>query len=326
MSNWAILGLEPTGDTTAIRRAYARKLKAMDVDADPKGFMALRSALDLAVRQASEPEPQPIELTPGPAAALDSSPATDEIAEFWPSTAGELVSPVAERRPPASEPAVPFPPARTPKPVDDHEARFDRLAALLFVDDETAPPDRCALQEALRALLDHPDMEAIDLSARTEARLAEAIFHAVPRSDAILPLVVERFGWAPESRAIHARPLIVHLARRADDLAVLDQLSEPLHRWHAAFRLLQRPPPRRIGLRAWLGDAPQVAQLLADIRAHNPDLISALDTRHVALWDARLGARAEQVAKRSTSISWYGYLIGGWIALYAAHLTMSLSR
>ena len=49
---WSLLGIGPTADTSAIRKAYAEKLKAMDVDADVSGFAQLRQARDLALRLA----------------------------------------------------------------------------------------------------------------------------------------------------------------------------------------------------------------------------------------------------------------------------------
>ena len=53
MSAWQVLGLKRTADVTEIRRAYARKLKAIDVDAEPAAFIALRHALETALRDAN---------------------------------------------------------------------------------------------------------------------------------------------------------------------------------------------------------------------------------------------------------------------------------
>ena len=43
---WQLLGIEPTADAAAIRRAYAARLKEIDVDAEPARFVALRNAYD----------------------------------------------------------------------------------------------------------------------------------------------------------------------------------------------------------------------------------------------------------------------------------------
>jgi len=53
-SIWQLLEIAPTADATAIRRAYSRRLKALDVDREPDAFMALREARDLAMAQAAE--------------------------------------------------------------------------------------------------------------------------------------------------------------------------------------------------------------------------------------------------------------------------------
>ncbi len=43
---WAELGIEPTDDAAAIKRAYAHKLKQIDASEDPNAFMRLRQAYD----------------------------------------------------------------------------------------------------------------------------------------------------------------------------------------------------------------------------------------------------------------------------------------
>jgi hypothetical protein len=49
---WSILGIGRTADAAAIRKAYAARLKAMDVDSDVEGFAQLRQARDQAMRLA----------------------------------------------------------------------------------------------------------------------------------------------------------------------------------------------------------------------------------------------------------------------------------
>ncbi len=60
--DWARLGVDPTTDEDAIRRAYARMLKSVNPEADPVGFQALRQAYERILAQ----QPPAAE-TPGPA-------------------------------------------------------------------------------------------------------------------------------------------------------------------------------------------------------------------------------------------------------------------
>lgn len=60
---WTLLGIDVTDDVRAIRRAYAAQLKAIDIDADPERYAALRLARDEALRRAKGEAPQPGEET-----------------------------------------------------------------------------------------------------------------------------------------------------------------------------------------------------------------------------------------------------------------------
>ncbi|MEW8955326.1 MAG: J domain-containing protein, partial [Clostridium sp.] len=53
MSIWGILGIEPTNDIRAIKRAYAKKLKVTHPDDDLEAFQALKEAFDAALSYAN---------------------------------------------------------------------------------------------------------------------------------------------------------------------------------------------------------------------------------------------------------------------------------
>ena len=70
MSNWEILGIEPTYDTRAIKRAYAAQSKLHHPETDPEGFQALYGAYQWALERAKTRQPQaltknPVKINPG---------------------------------------------------------------------------------------------------------------------------------------------------------------------------------------------------------------------------------------------------------------------
>ena len=70
---WSVLGLEPTRDASAIRRAYAQKTRECHPEEDPEGFLRLREAYQAALTYAQQgdaapagqPEPEPGQLPEG---------------------------------------------------------------------------------------------------------------------------------------------------------------------------------------------------------------------------------------------------------------------
>jgi hypothetical protein len=51
---WHLLGLEPTSDTKAVKRAYAQRLKLTRPEDDPQGFQQLRQAYEWALAQCAD--------------------------------------------------------------------------------------------------------------------------------------------------------------------------------------------------------------------------------------------------------------------------------
>ena len=60
-SIWTILGLEPTKEVSAIKRAYAQKARTCHPEEDPEGFMELRKAYQSALNYAENDFPDPVE-------------------------------------------------------------------------------------------------------------------------------------------------------------------------------------------------------------------------------------------------------------------------
>ncbi|HEX3029193.1 MAG TPA: J domain-containing protein, partial [Clostridia bacterium] len=50
MGIWEVLGIEPTNEVSAIKKAYAAKLKLHHPEDDPEGYQRLREAYDSAIK------------------------------------------------------------------------------------------------------------------------------------------------------------------------------------------------------------------------------------------------------------------------------------
>lgn len=83
---WQILDTEPTGDERALKRAYAKRLKATRPEDDPAAFQELREAYEYALRHAhlfaeELPEPQAAEAEAAAAETPEAPPM--EPADLW---------------------------------------------------------------------------------------------------------------------------------------------------------------------------------------------------------------------------------------------------
>jgi len=77
---WDELGISPSDDPKAIRRAYAARLKALDPDRDPAAFARLRAALEWALSEADLASPLPaVAWSPDPQAAPAEAQGEDAV-------------------------------------------------------------------------------------------------------------------------------------------------------------------------------------------------------------------------------------------------------
>ena len=344
MSPFAALGIEPTDDKRAIKRAYAAKLNATDVEADPKAFIALREALNGATWEADYIDEYygdgSNEAEADEAAIVDAEPET--IPDISAITDAEIDAP--------SRPAIiPLPswhvdtrgledenadPERQPVSIDDGdddgddyedpatwrwepqrqpatEAEQEKIINLLWGDrsaDDIAPE----LAEATYAILTAPEMEAIDHASAIEDWMASIIAQAIPKSDPITRVAVPHFRWTDTAETWRQRYGVSQAAARFIDLEAVDKLEKPDHRWHDAWHLLKQPPPDAYGWKGVSRQRDAIVALIQSIRTHNPALESELDGDHVATWDAAAMTPARK--NSGWTFRWWWWVL---IAIYA---------
>jgi hypothetical protein len=308
---WRALGVEPTTDQGAIRRAYADRLRALDVDADPAGFARLRDAREAALAWAREP------------AADDDGKWSDEEDGYRavfserelfdilgaPSGASRDVPPPADASPcaevvPADAPAVRASPWEVP--AIDYDAHYQAVLDLLLdgEDDPLAPERAVELGSHVDTLLLDPRLDGIDYRDRAERWFADVMADAGERADPVVERVVARFGWDADRGRIDQPWAMDRAAARAEAVRFLRRVTEPDHPYHGAWRELTRPDGVR---RPWRLDRAKVRTLLQAIRVEHPEIEERLVPARVKQWEP---GRARRLFG---SINLGGYLT--WAAL-----------
>ncbi len=290
MNPWTVLGLPPGADRDAIRRAYARKLKGVNPEDDPEGFMALRAAHDAALQQLKWRQQWPDE------ADDDGDDAADDAPDQAPDQAGPGIPP-----PPAPPPASP-PPAPPPRaPVEP--APIDPAAAALAAERAADQADLAARQQALIAAIetgaDQPEQHRalaelmaapalIDIVARDriEIWVASLLARRLPASDPLVVRAIETFGWA-ELAPGQRNPDVDTLLRRREEGEFVVEIARrhtPLHQGYVA---LTTPPGAGWWqhLKALFSAEPaQTRQLLGLIDGPLPGMADWLNADAIAWW------------------------------------------
>jgi hypothetical protein len=264
---WALLGIAPTDDKRDVKRAYTRKLKAIDVDSDPSAFIALREAMEAALDWGTN--------TPWWEQDHDQEDCDGDFA----SDAHSGNSETAEEEPDDAfdgdwqnwRPSRPVFADEGPGPV------IAELEDLLYADDRPDP----AQVEALGArLLARAELDRVDQAVAVEEWLAQAIANSFPRSDPLIEPAAERFGWKEHARL--SDWAVGQIMQRRDDLRFRQRLSDPLNPHRRAFEELAGPPRNKLRLLEW-GLADQVSDFFTLLH-ERPTLESDLDSASVAWW------------------------------------------
>ncbi len=284
---WKALGIEPTDELRAVKRAYAAKLKAIDPDKDPKAFLALREALQVAqwqVEYGEQDYDEPYEENEG---EYDEEESWDEgNPEDW--------TPVQYEREPIED---------DPDPAVMAQRAIQRI--LWEGEGDLSPWEQAELKQNIETLLSDERMEQVGFASETEDWLSWVLVNGIPRSDAAVPLVVEHFGWEKKLGTVGLSGSVEQLAYRKQDLEAAERLQQPSHRWHIAWMKLQEPAPSRIPFLEKRKYRSDIAELLQSIRHHNPGLEWTLDRDHIALWDKAKTAQAPSEGGGGFSFRWW---------------------
>lgn len=279
-SIWSTLGLAPTNDADAIRRAYARRLRQVHPEDDPQGFQDLRAAYDHAshlARNGWAASPSETEDDVDGAPALDlplrvsDGPEQDGVSAPGPFRtdleAAAKVNGDLDR-----------------ELTRDHQALCDHLSALVARPDG----DRHEALSAMLRIFRSPAMESLTTHDRTEHWLGSLIGHGGPVVDDLVEPAIQYFGWDTRRVGLdlrHAEPVL----RRRETGILLSRLDRGDDPDHETWRALKRKSTRRNRLydRLTPGFADRVERFLNRLDFDAPALLDRLNPETVELWRMR---------------------------------------
>jgi len=269
--DWALLGIDPTDDRRAVKRAYARALKAIDVEADPARFVRLREALEAALTWGTQTpwwelaaEPDDFEADPDSDVESVTPPSFVDAESFL----------------------VDFAP-RCAAPAGIGDARLreacDALEALLTGPDAADPAAVQAAGEAVFAATPGSVDDELALEEWTASLLAGAI----PRSDPILEAAAARFGWRDGDLELRGRWEVQAVMERRAALAFLAACRRGHDGHRRAVDELSGPPRTRLGPTEY-GLIAEVEDFLVEMDSHHPALAPSFPTETLDWWQTYL--------------------------------------
>jgi len=287
---WATLGIESTDDPRVIRSAYATILKSFDPDGDQPRFAQLRQARDLALQAArstrslSHGESLPIGVKPDVAAVDREKINHCETPEYRPE----------------------FDFTQESSPRDALDEHYSTLFRLLHSPENGRPPDADKADKMLahfRLILTDSRMEQLTFRAAAEEQIFHLLSTTIPQSDPLLHLAIDEFGWRQRDGQIGQSNIIDTLIRYADDSAnrqrifessdnFRDQLEQPDHEYHLAWRELKRSSVESTGSGGL--STRNVAGLVTVLQEYFPPLLAELNEGQVIYWQEKYRKNVER--------------------------------
>lgn len=306
---WSTLGIDADSDESAVRKAYATKLRAMDPDADHAKFDRLRTARDRALALARSRAAGVVEQDDEDDWFASDGNFDDASDDGDASFIGETPLP-AQSHDDLGYVEHDATPA-TPDPV---AAAQDALYRLLFDADPNeplSPIEAAAAREHLTLILADPRMDEIDFAADSERWLSQIFAQSTPRSHPFVQQLADHFGWRAEAGSIAQPPPIAWLTERALAFDFRDRVTQPSNKGYGAWVELTTPTDDK----SKRGRAEHVRDLIWTIRSKHPVLEAELDWHRVTLWEGS-GPNAGANAGKGWGSN-AGWIIAAFVALSA---------
>lgn len=290
---WSSLGIDPTGDERAIKRAYAKKLKEIDVEAEAAKFIALRQQFEQAQREArwigadaaedwddgddrDEEADAADETAETEAAETEAAVSGPMDADLW--ALGEVGGAAF------TAPVVPLPERANPwrQGRDRVAAHFADLEAALCSAD--AGRER-AIDRAVRALWAEPALETVDAAEDVEQRLAHIALNHGAAAAYLLRLASWHYGWARRAQQVGTGWPISEAGRRAAAENWFQNIGEGRIAGQAKQVIgdLEQPPSGH-----WHRDffaKRRITRFLDDLRRDHPEGEYRFDPDIVRAWE-----------------------------------------
>ena len=210
---WSVLDLPRDADSKDVRRAYARKLKAIDQATDIEGFSQLRSAYDMALRLtgvSGKPAATRQHTLPDPPAPQrpEAAPA------FKPDPA--VISPASDNPP---EPQIPKPPPvtieldtpptqPTPLPRDPERTKAEQLREILSELSARLPWSQAG--HRIKAALTNPIASDPDTTDAVRRGIRDEVVRAFAETGGVWPASISptllrdldaKYGWLSDYKS-----------------------------------------------------------------------------------------------------------------------------